>query len=175
MSKLSAGRIPEGIIVIGTRYVGDARDYAHRLELLPNIWDATTVDWFRATKTGPDSPVEHVKKDDVRGGTFEAVVFHIKSPIWRAVLDAMTDLADLTPTDETDEAPTSKLEGATTALNEAVRTYFFTGRNIELNNVVELTVLPSGTHWLKTSDGKLHIISRGWLAITIEDENGWTV
>lgn len=68
------------------------------------------------------------------------------------------------------------LDGQTTALNERKRVYDFEGGNITLENVIELTVRPSGTHRLKTADGKLHVINTGWLAIHIEDDkHDWTV
>ncbi|WP_268891233.1 hypothetical protein [Agromyces humi] len=41
---------------------------------------------------------------------------------------------------------------------------------------MELTVRPSGSHRLKSADGRLHVIPSTWIAITIEDESGnWTV
>jgi len=66
-------------------------------------------------------------------------------------------------------------DGITTALNESTRTYLFASRNIGFQNVTELIVRASGTHRLKTADGKLHVVQPGWLAITIEDEKKeWT-
>lgn len=63
-----------------------------------------------------------------------------------------------------------------TELDEKSRTYFFIGRDLVFHNVTELEVRKSGTHRLKTADGKLHVVAPGWLAITIEDDKKeWTV
>lgn len=60
-------------------------------------------------------------------------------------------------------------------LNEKKRTYIFPGNNkVELDDVIELIVRPSGTHRLKTKDKKLHIIPVGWIHIEISEEE-WTV
>lgn len=68
------------------------------------------------------------------------------------------------------------LDGNTTALAEAKRTYLFPTRDLSFTDVVELTTRPSGSHRLKTADGRLHIVAKGWLAITIEDaSHNWTV
>ncbi len=68
--------------------------------------------------------------------------------------------------------------GEPIVLNEEFRSYMFPGGDtITLNKVNELVVRPSGSHRIKTDDGLLHVISAGWLAISIKDENGqeWTV
>jgi hypothetical protein len=60
-------------------------------------------------------------------------------------------------------------------LSEKSRTYHFPkGDKLTFEQVTELIVRESGTHRLKTADGKLHIIPVGWLGITI-DESEWTV
>lgn len=70
----------------------------------------------------------------------------------------------------------AELDGTTTHLNETSRTYRFGGADITFNNVVELTIKPSGSHRLKTADGQLHIVRGTWLAISIVDETAdWTV
>lgn len=52
---------------------------------------------------------------------------------------------------------------------EDSRTYTFTGgEQITLHKVTHLAVSSSGTHRLKTEDGKLHIIPKGWLHIMID-------
>lgn len=57
---------------------------------------------------------------------------------------------------------------------EKVRTYHFpNGEKVELHDVVELVVRESGTHRLRTSDGKLHIVPTGWLHVEI-DAKDWT-
>lgn len=51
---------------------------------------------------------------------------------------------------------------------EKTRTYLFPkGEKIELTDVIEFCNRPSGGHRLKTADGKLHIITPGWLAIEL--------
>ena len=58
---------------------------------------------------------------------------------------------------------------------EAKRTYTFPGdEKIVLENVTHFAMRPSGTHRLKTGDGKLHIIPFGWLHIEIEADD-WTL
>lgn len=60
-------------------------------------------------------------------------------------------------------------------LKEKKRTYVFPGNEkVELFDVIELIVRPSGTHRLKTNDKKLHIIPLGWIHIEIDEEE-WTV
>ena len=69
---------------------------------------------------------------------------------------------------------TSKQKDVT---GETSRTYYFpyTKRDrqkvvvpLTIENVVELYVRPSGTHRLKTADGRLHIVPIGWLSIDIK-------
>jgi hypothetical protein len=60
------------------------------------------------------------------------------------------------------------------SLTERKRTYFFANGKVELSSVKELIVRESGTHRIKTDDGKLHIIPSGWLHIEIDADN-WTV
>jgi hypothetical protein len=58
---------------------------------------------------------------------------------------------------------------------EASRTYTFPGgEQITLHEVTHLLVRESGTHRLRTKDGKLHIVPTGWLHIEI-DAKDWTV
>jgi hypothetical protein len=58
---------------------------------------------------------------------------------------------------------------------EDTRTYYFpNGEKVELLSVVELVVRESGTHRLKTADGKLHIVPSGWVHIEISAKD-WTV
>lgn len=65
--------------------------------------------------------------------------------------------------------------GNAVVLKENKRTYVFPAREIVvLENVSELVVRESGTHRLKTTDGKLHIIPTGWIHIEI-DEQEWIV
>jgi hypothetical protein len=74
---------------------------------------------------------------------------------------------------EAEAAP--KVEGEIVALNEDSRTYLFANRDIELTDVRELIVRDSGTHRVRTADGRLHVIAPGWLAITIVDSSQeWT-
>lgn len=57
---------------------------------------------------------------------------------------------------------------------EKFRTYRFPNDEyVRLENVTELIVRPSGTHRLKTADGKFHIISTGWIHIAL-DIKDWT-
>lgn len=61
------------------------------------------------------------------------------------------------------------IEDLTPINTEATRTYHFPGgEKVKLTNVVAFLARPSGTHRLKTSDGKLHIVQAGWLHIEIE-------
>ena len=60
-------------------------------------------------------------------------------------------------------------------LNEKERIYYFpNGEKVILKDVKELVFRESGTHRLKTGDGKLHIIPTGWLHIETDDKE-WTV
>lgn len=66
--------------------------------------------------------------------------------------------------------------GTPVTLTEKERVYDFGDKQVTLTDVVELVVRPSGTHRVKTADGKLHVIAKGWLAIHIDDDgNSWTV
>lgn len=57
---------------------------------------------------------------------------------------------------------------------EKTRTYRFPcGEAVVLHDVTELVVRPSGTHRLKTADGKSHIVPTGWIHIELDIEN-WT-
>jgi hypothetical protein len=62
-------------------------------------------------------------------------------------------------------------------LNEKVRRYQFSDTWFTLYDVTELIVSESGNHRIKTKDGKLHIISPGWVHIEITPgaEQEWTV
>lgn len=55
---------------------------------------------------------------------------------------------------------------------ERKRTYFYPVDGyvyaIELENVVEVCVRPSGSHRLKTADGQFHILQPGWLHIKLD-------
>lgn len=58
---------------------------------------------------------------------------------------------------------------------EHSRTYTFPGgETVRLTNVTHFLARESGTHRLKTGDGRLHIVPAGWLHIEIEAE-GWTL
>ena len=57
---------------------------------------------------------------------------------------------------------------------ERSRTYTFPNGTVQLTGVSALKVRDSGTHRLKTADGKLHIVPSGWLHIEI-DADGWTL
>lgn len=61
-------------------------------------------------------------------------------------------------------------------LTEKTRVYEFAhDKKVVLENVVELIIRPSGSHRVRTADGKLHIISTGWIAIHIDDDGkDWT-
>ena len=57
---------------------------------------------------------------------------------------------------------------------ECKRTYHFPkGEKVELYNLVEIIVRESGTHRIKTLDGKLHIIASGWIHIEIKGCGDW--
>lgn len=52
---------------------------------------------------------------------------------------------------------------------EKNRTYTFPGgEKVALKDVTHFLARDSGTHRLKTADGKLHIVPVGWLHIEIE-------
>ena len=58
---------------------------------------------------------------------------------------------------------------------ERSRTYTFPGgETVRLENVTHFLARESGTHRLKTSDGRLHIVPKGWLHIELEADR-WTV
>jgi hypothetical protein len=58
---------------------------------------------------------------------------------------------------------------------EKERIYYFpNNEKVVLKEVKELVVRPSGTHRLKTADGKSHIIPTGWIHIELDIED-WTV
>jgi hypothetical protein len=58
---------------------------------------------------------------------------------------------------------------------EKERTYYFpNNEKVVLKEVTELVVRPSGTHRLKTADGKSHIVPAGWIHIEL-DIDDWTV
>jgi hypothetical protein len=68
-------------------------------------------------------------------------------------------------------------EGTLLALKEDSRTYIFPIGQVTLENVIEVIIRPSGSHRVRTADGKLTVVSASFLAITIVDETtkGWTV
>lgn len=62
------------------------------------------------------------------------------------------------------------------ALTEKTRVYDFGDTQIVLQEVRELIVRDSGSHRVRTADGKLHVIAPGWFAIHIDDGGkDWTV
>lgn len=64
-----------------------------------------------------------------------------------------------------------------TQLSPAERTRVYTfpgGELVTLSNVTHFLARESGTHRLKTADGKLHIVPVGWLHIEI-DTDAFTV
>jgi hypothetical protein len=48
--------------------------------------------------------------------------------------------------------------------------YFPRNEKVELKEVTELIVSDSGTHYLKTKDGKSHTIPIGWIHIELDIE-----
>jgi len=59
-------------------------------------------------------------------------------------------------------------------LEETERTYKFpNGQFVHLTDVTELIVRGSGTHRLKTKDGRMHIVPKGWLQISIVSPEDW--
>tara|TARA_R110002051_G_scaffold60546_9_gene110942 strand:+ start:54563 stop:54805 length:243 start_codon:yes stop_codon:yes gene_type:complete len=67
------------------------------------------------------------------------------------------------------------IEGEVTVLDETLRTYKFPVGTVEIHDVVELIVRPSGTHRLRDAAGKLHVIRSNWIAIEIVDKSEqWT-
>ena len=65
------------------------------------------------------------------------------------------------------------IRGKKYSVKENVRKYTFIGAYIELENVIEIIVSNSNNHKLKTADGKLHIISSGWIHIEITSDKDW--
>lgn len=62
------------------------------------------------------------------------------------------------------------------SLTERTRVYDFGDKQIQLDDVRELIARNSGTHRVRTADGKLHVIAPGWLAIHIDNGGkDWTV
>lgn len=66
--------------------------------------------------------------------------------------------------------------GEVTKLTERERVYVYPNGEVKLSEVRELVVRPSGSHRVRTEDGKLHVIAPGWLAIHIDDGGkDWTL
>lgn len=60
-------------------------------------------------------------------------------------------------------------------LTEKTRVYDFGDKQVALEDVRELIVRDSGSHRVRTADGKLHIIAKGWIAVHIDDGGkDWT-
>lgn len=58
---------------------------------------------------------------------------------------------------------------------ERQRVYHFpNGQKVYIANVCELIVRPSGSHRLKTTEGKHYVVSPGWLCIELDIDH-WTV
>lgn len=52
---------------------------------------------------------------------------------------------------------------------ETSRRYLFPGGStVTLSNVTHFLSRPSGSHRLRTADGKLHIVPTGWIHLEIE-------
>ena len=59
-------------------------------------------------------------------------------------------------------------------LKETERIYHFPkGERVVLKEVRKIVIEPSGTHKIKTADGKRHIIKPDWLSIEIDGEENW--
>lgn len=57
---------------------------------------------------------------------------------------------------------------------ERMRTYIYKdGFNLEIKNVISVSVRPSGSHRLETSDGEKWIVLPGFIAIKL-DVDEWT-
>lgn len=55
---------------------------------------------------------------------------------------------------------------------EKSRTYYFAdGDTVVLKNVTHFLARESGHHRLQTGDGKLHIVSPGWMHIEIDADS----
>lgn len=68
------------------------------------------------------------------------------------------------------------VDGILTQVEETERIYSFPGNwHVNLKDVIELLVRPSGTHRLKTKDGRMHIIPTGWIHIDILSPKSWVV
>lgn len=58
-------------------------------------------------------------------------------------------------------------------IQETSRTYYYPdGAAVTLRKPINLRVNPSGKHYVKTSDGHLHIIAPGWVHIEIVAPSG---
>ena len=58
---------------------------------------------------------------------------------------------------------------------ERSRTYTFPqGESVTLKDVTHFLARESGTHRLKTKDGRLHIVPTGWIHIEIDAEE-WSL
>lgn len=78
-----------------------------------------------------------------------------------------------TPAENT--ANDTKVDGLASTVDEAERTYTFPNGTVTFNDVKRVIIRPSGTHRIATADGRLHIVAKGWLAISIIDRTGdWT-
>jgi hypothetical protein len=61
------------------------------------------------------------------------------------------------------------MELTTLSPAEKSRTYTFpNGEKVTLTDVTHFLARESGTHRLKTADGKLHIVPAGWLHVEID-------
>ncbi len=56
---------------------------------------------------------------------------------------------------------------------ERKRTYQFPTGSVSFENVTAICVRPSGSHRLETMGGRKHIVTPGWLAISL-DVDDWT-
>ena len=57
-------------------------------------------------------------------------------------------------------------------INEQVRQYTFPGGNVvTIEDVIELSISSTGNHRLRTEDGRLHLVPKGWLHIEIMTES----
>ena len=59
-------------------------------------------------------------------------------------------------------------------VNEQDRIYYFPqNETVEIENVISINVSKNGTHRINTSEGKKHIVPKGWLHIEFNAEK-WT-
>jgi len=65
------------------------------------------------------------------------------------------------------------INGKRYPIKEEKRRYVFVGKDVELENVIEIIVSNSNNHRLKTADGKLHIIPPTWIHIEIDSKEDW--